>query len=546
MCKDQPQTDQVLKIISELVKAAEYMNRCAESRKFEQLEESATNMIQTLQTLAYEIKQENAFISVPVSCENLIYSINNILKLVKTRSEKICSKIEFELIPILQDFYYDFYFFTSIFGNKEKEKKHYQEEFVTMTRNSYIDQSMKTGKYKYDVSIAVFAYNKLEYTKQCVESIIKNTPSYINYELILIDNGSNDGTYEYFESLSPTKTFKLKLNSLNMVFGAVSRIYEGRYILLISNDIVVTENYLDNLIKCIESDPKIAMVVPTTPNISNCQTIPVKYSTFDEMNAFAKANNISNPIRWEERTRLCNPVSFYRSDTVISSKGVGVIDKYFIYSEFSDDAVSLRLRRAGYKLILAKDCYCHHFGSVTLREAQIKENTLGKSRKLFIDRYGVDAWNIGFCYDPKFIEVLTVKEKGRVNVLGINSGFGSNSLKIKTLHREVGNQETELFFVTDDERYVPDLQAYSTNVRHVSEITADIFKDISFDYILLEANVKKIISTADNFNKMKEKVNKGGMLAICATSPEDIEILDRLNADKSIDGNNGHWFIWTS
>jgi len=544
MSKDQPQTDQVLKTISELTDVAEYMNRCAESRRFEQLEESATDMIQTLHTIADEIKQENTFISVPVCCENLIYSINNILNLVKTRSEKICSKIAFELIPILQDFYYDFYFFTSIFGNKEKEKKHYQEEFMTMTKNNYIDQSMKTGKYKYDVSIAVFAYNKLEYTKQCVESIIKHTPSYINYELILIDNGSNDETYEYFESLSPTKTFKLKLNSLNMVFSAVSRIYEGRYILLISNDIVVTENYLDNLIKCIESDPKIAMVVPTTPNTSNCQTIPVEYSTFDEMNAFAKANNISDPIRWEERTRLCNPVSFYRSDTVISSKGVGVIDKYFVYSEFSDDAVSLRLRRAGYKLILAKDCYCHHFGSVTLREAQIKENTLEKSRKLFIDRYGVDAWSTGFCYDSKFIEVLTIKEKGKVNVLGINSGFGSNPLKIKTLHREAGNREIELFLVTDDERYVHDLQAYSTNVRHVAKITADVFNDVSFDYILIEGNVEKIINTADNLNRIKDKVNKGGILAICATNPEDIEILDNLNADKYIVGINGHWFIW--
>lgn len=88
------------------------------------------------------------------------------------------------------------------------------------------------------------------------------------------------------------------------------------------------------------------------------------------------------------------------------------------------------------------------------------------------------------------------------------------------------------------------MQAYSTNVRHVAKITDDVFNDVSFDYILIEGNVEKIINTADSLNRIKDKVNKGGILVICATNPEDIEMLDNLNADKSIVGINGHWFIW--
>jgi GT2 family glycosyltransferase len=548
MLKNQSLSIQVLDIISTLIEAAEYMYGYADVRKFEQLETTATDMIDRIQTLypvTNKIKEEIPFISSPISCENLIYSINNILKFVKTRSQRVCSKIEFELIPILQDFYYDFYFFTCVFGNKEKEKKHYAEEFISMIGNHYIDQSMKTGKYKYDISISVLAYNKLEYTKNCIESIIKYTPSHINYELILIDNGSNDGTYEYFESLSPTKIFTLKHNSLNIVTGAVSRIYEGRYLLSISNDVIVTENYLDNLIGCIESDSKIAMIVPTTPNISNLQTVPAQYSTLEEMHNFAKLNNISDPIRWEERTRLCNPLTFYRSDIILSSQGVGASDKYFVYSEFCDDAVALRLRRAGYKLILAKDCYCYHFGSVTLRESQAKENTLEKSRKLFIERYGVDAWSTGFCYDEELMKALTIKVEEGVNILGINSGFGSNPLKIKTLYKEAGNKDVQLFFVTDDDRYVQDLQAYSENVRYANDTTVDVFDDIYFDYILLEGNVEKIINISNNFNNIKNKIiNKGGTLVICATKRKEIEILNKLKADKKITGYNCYWFLW--
>lgn len=549
MLKNESLANQILEMIGTLIEAAEYMNNCINTKKYVQFESTAADMIDVLKTIypvANQIKKEIPFISAPISCENLLYSIDNILKLLKTRSERVCPKIEYELIPILQDFYYDFYFFTCVFGNKSKEKIHYEKEFISMIGNRYIDQSMKVGEYKYDVSIAVLAYNKLEYTKLCVDSIINYTPSYINYELILINNGSDDDTFQYFESLSPTKVFTLKNNSLNIITGAVSRIYEGRYLLSVSNDVIVTENYLDNLIKCIESDPKIAMVVPTTPNVSNFQSIPAKYSTLEEMHVFAKANNVSDPARWEERTRLCNPLTLYRSDVLLSSQGVGAIDKYFVYSEFGDDALALRLRRAGFKMILAKDCYCYHFGSVTLREAQVKENTLEKSRKLFIDRYGVDAWSTGFCYDMSLIESINVKSKGQVNILGINSGFGSNPLKIKTLHKEAGNQDVIIYFMTDDERYIQDMKAYSDNVEFVDDVITSIFNDISYDYVLLEGNVERILSTSNSIDWLKEKLNKGGTLAICAANDKENEILSNSNADKIISGYNCCWFLWVS
>ncbi|TGE35382.1 glycosyltransferase [Desulfosporosinus fructosivorans] len=546
---DQALAKQVLVIINSLIEEAQSMYDCAVDRNFVQVETTARDMLNVLEAIypiAIQIKEVIYYISAPISCENLLHTINRVLILVRTRSDKATSKIEFELIPILKDFYYDFYFFTSIFGDKEKEKHHYEEEYFLMNANPYIDRSIKNGQYKYDISILILAYNKLDYTKQCIESVLKFTPGYLNYELILIDNGSNDGTSQYFESLSPTKIFTLQKNSLNIMVSAVSRIIEGRYLLSVSNDVIVTENYLDNLINCIESDSKIAMVVPATPNISNLQTISAGYSTLEGMHAFAKANNISDSHRWEERTRLCNPLAFYRSDIFCSSQGIGAFDKYFIFGEFGDDAFALRVRRAGYKMILAKDCYCYHFGSITNKEAHTTENTLEKSRKLFIERYGVDAWSKGFCYDPQLIATLTVKSTGRANILGINSGFGSNPLKIITLHKEAGNEDVGLHLVTDDERYIPDLQALSNDVRYVPIITDGIFNNILFDFILLEGNVERVICESNNFNKLRNMLTRGGTLAICATNNNELQYLNMLNADKTIIEGNYCWLLWYS
>ena len=59
-------------------------------------------------------------------------------------------------------------------------------------------QQMESGA---EVTIIVQGYNRLEKTKRCVESILQYTTG-IDYELILIDHGSEDRTLEYFQSVN--------------------------------------------------------------------------------------------------------------------------------------------------------------------------------------------------------------------------------------------------------------------------------------------------------------------------------------------------------
>lgn len=54
-------------------------------------------------------------------------------------------------------------------------------------------------KYEVDLTIAITGYNHLDYTMQCVESVLSNLPKNIKTEIILLNHGSKDGTKEYFE-----------------------------------------------------------------------------------------------------------------------------------------------------------------------------------------------------------------------------------------------------------------------------------------------------------------------------------------------------------
>lgn len=546
MLNNQLLANNILEIIDTMLETAKNMHEFASKKNNTQVEFLATNLLsvaEQLKPILEKSHEESIFSSAHTMCENVIFSINNIIRLMILRSDRLVPKIEFELITILRSLYNNFYFFACVFGDKEREKKYYLEDFYRLEGNFYIDKSMSNNKYKYDLTIYILAYNKLEYTKKCIESIIKYTPNYLNYELVILNNGSTDETQEYFESLKCKKEISFVKNIRSD--KGIQYIFEGKYLLGVSNDVIVTENYLENLLKCIKSDPKIAMVVPTTPNISNQQTIPATYSTLEEMHAFARENNISNPLRWEERTRLCNPLALYRTDILYSSKGIGGTDKYFVYSEFGDDALALRLRRAGYKMILAKDCYCYHFGSITLKESQIKENTLEKSQKLFIDRYGINAWSTGFCYDPLLIKELKIEKQYQVNILGINSGFGSNPLKIKTLHKEINSQNIGLYFVTDNKNYIEDLNVYCNDVVY-SENVVDVLKNkgFSYNYIIIEDNVSKVINSITNLDKLKYKLSEDGIIAIQVKHNKDKESLNKLNPNYKIQGQDCLWFFW--
>ena len=128
-----------------------------------------------------------------------------------------------------------------------------------------IAKQNKNKQYKYKISIFVVAYNKLEYTKAAVESIYKYTDfSQGDIELITWNNGSNDETEQYFENLPNEKKINYKYNAFGT--SIFPDVFEGRYVVAFSNDVVATPNWLDNLIKCVESDDKILLVVPTCQN----------------------------------------------------------------------------------------------------------------------------------------------------------------------------------------------------------------------------------------------------------------------------------------
>lgn len=118
---------------------------------------------------------------------------------------------------------------------------------------------------KINLSIIIVSYNTKKITLNCLKSIIsslKNTK--LRYELIIIDNNSNDGSQKEISSFkSQNKEINIVLifNKKNVGFGKANnqavKIAKGEYILFLNSDIIVLNNSIEKLYKFYKQNEKM-------------------------------------------------------------------------------------------------------------------------------------------------------------------------------------------------------------------------------------------------------------------------------------------------
>lgn len=114
------------------------------------------------------------------------------------------------------------------------------------------------------VSIIILNWNGKQWMEKCLKSIKENT-DYPNYEVIVVDNGSKDGSVELLERMKKEGYLNVLIKNPenkgfayanNQGFGAS----KGDYYFMLNNDTLVTKGWLENAVNVLESNEKIAAV----------------------------------------------------------------------------------------------------------------------------------------------------------------------------------------------------------------------------------------------------------------------------------------------
>lgn len=103
-------------------------------------------------------------------------------------------------------------------------------------------------------SVVTALFNGLDYTKKYLESL-ESTLQGVDYELILVDDGSSDGTREFLSGLKRSRDLKVIINDENLGFAKSNNLAcwqaTGDYLIFLNNDVLLTPGWLDPMVSAL-------------------------------------------------------------------------------------------------------------------------------------------------------------------------------------------------------------------------------------------------------------------------------------------------------
>jgi GT2 family glycosyltransferase len=214
-------------------------------------------------------------------------------------------------------------------------------------------------------SIVVVTHGGLIFTRLCLESLLANS-SECDFEVIVVDNGSGDGTPDYLTKLAERDArVRVLLNGRNVGFAPACNqglgLAEGEHLVLLNNDTMVPPGWLSGLLPHL-ANPGVGLAGPVTNRIGNEAEVETDYRTWGEFLDFARRRAEGHSGEWLE---VRAPAMFCLAMRRSTYHRLGPLDERYEVGLLEDDDYADRAREAGFQLRCVEDVVVHHFGEAS-------------------------------------------------------------------------------------------------------------------------------------------------------------------------------------
>lgn len=237
-------------------------------------------------------------------------------------------------------------------------------------------------------SIIIPSFNGALLLESCLSSLREYTPE--PYEVIVVDNGSHDETMEVCRKYRCRFIRFPRNQGFPIACNAGLKLARGELLVLLNNDVLVSNNWLHNMRSALLSSPKVGIVGPLTNYASGIQRVKAPpYATLSEYLQIRDSLNTPDPAKWRDVERLVGFCMLFRRQLLHE---IGLLDERFSPGHYEDDDYCHRTRAKGYRLLIAGDTFVHHHGSASFRKqhsAYLKK-VLRRNLNLFIRKWGYD------------------------------------------------------------------------------------------------------------------------------------------------------------
>jgi GT2 family glycosyltransferase len=215
------------------------------------------------------------------------------------------------------------------------------------------------------ISAIVVNWNGRDVLSGCLQSLLGQ--DYQDVEILVVDNGSEDGSQAMVKNEFPT--VRLIENETNLGFGpAVNKGFEnaeGEYFIFLNNDLALQPDCLRQLAGFLDSDPTVGAAIPKILYYSSSDKNESKEAArINSYGVLVNYTGIACPNLIDQFDQADLPLTesacggiFMFSREVYNKVG-GFDDDLFLYHE--DHDLSWRIRMLGWKLMVVPDSVCYH------------------------------------------------------------------------------------------------------------------------------------------------------------------------------------------
>lgn len=253
---------------------------------------------------------------------------------------------------------------------------------------------------KCDIIIPI--WNNLEYTRDCLDALVKHTT--YPYRLILIDNASDAPTRDYLDAFEREATqhgtpeVTLIRNSQNL--GYVKAINQGLhmsdapYVCAFNNDTVPTAGWLERMVDFAVGHKDVGLVNPVCGG-------------HRDMTIDAYALKLAKNKGLYHEVNQCQGYCMLIKREVIEK--IGYLDEAFGIGGYDDTDYSMRAYKAGYRCVSIRDAYVYHREHASFNKAGNRETWVQRNRRIYYDKWGKHL-RVGVAVSLDVIDTKRIKD----------------------------------------------------------------------------------------------------------------------------------------
>lgn len=237
------------------------------------------------------------------------------------------------------------------------------------------------------ISIIILAQHPA-LTRKCAANIVKHTAS--PFELIIVNDGNSPEISEIGAEISGL-TYKITstphLSGVAAGYNRGAELASGDRMVFLRDHILVTENWLGPLNRCLDHHPRAAIAGPLAHGVSGSQHIHLPVSVLLKMKAEDRSKVLAANGADLATSRLLSFLMMVRRNMF---QELGGFDERFVLESYEDDDLCYRALTAGYELYIARESLVEFTSPPSL----YKDDPDWFNRRLAANRQtGIDKWN---------------------------------------------------------------------------------------------------------------------------------------------------------